>query len=55
MNNKHTANGKVLLGSNTNKVCDFSVPASMAAIFLLLQVLLPFERQNMEWSVRFIK
>ena len=55
VNNTSTTNGKVLRGRKTNEVNDIPESAALAAVDLIMQRIMPSERQSAEWGVRALK
>ena len=55
VNNTSVTNGKVLRGRKTNKTWDIPESAALAAVDIILQTVMPSERQSAEWGVRALK
>ena len=55
VNNTSTTNGKVLHGRKSNETRDIPHSAYLSAVDIILQRVMPSERQSAEWGVRAIK
>ena len=55
VNNTNTTHGKVLRGRKTNETNNTPESAALAAVDVILQRVMPSERQSAEWGVRALK
>lgn len=55
VNNTQTTHGKVIRGRKTNETSDIPESAALAAVDIIMQRVMPSERQSAEWGVRAIK
>lgn len=55
VNNVRITNGKIVRGRKANETSDIPNSACLAAVDLILQRVMPSERQSAEWGVRAVK
>ena len=55
VNNTSVTNGKIVRGRKANETSDIPVSAELGAVDIILQRIMPSERQSAEWGVRAIK
>ena len=55
VNNTRITNGKIVRGRKSNETADIPESAALAAVDIILERIMPSERQSAEWGVRAIK